>query len=111
MLSGPLPYLRHAKRRGLRRLIRCRRIGKVFPADGFSGWAGSGRLRAAWHYLQENGCDYSLAELSKLRRVAYVFGRSTRRFDISWELYGEAGSPEKVEAIIRCLSPDSRGKK
>jgi hypothetical protein len=47
-----------------------------------------------------NGCDYSLEELSKLRRVAYVFGRSTRRFDISWELYAETGTPEMLEAII-----------
>jgi hypothetical protein len=32
--------------------------------------------------------------------VAYVFGRSTRRFDISWELYAETGTPEMLEAII-----------
>jgi hypothetical protein len=70
------------------------------PDPTSASYAGPGRLRAAWHYLQENGCDYSLAELSKLRRVAHVFGRSTRRFDISWELYAEAGTPETLEAII-----------
>ena len=70
------------------------------PDPTSASYAGPGRLRAAWHHLQENGCDYSIAELSKLRRVAYVFGQSTRRFDISWELYAEAGTPEKLEAII-----------
>ena len=70
------------------------------PDPTSASYAGPGRLRAAWRYLQENGCDYSLSELSKLRRVAYVFGRSTRRFDISWELYAEAGTPEMLEAII-----------
>jgi hypothetical protein len=70
------------------------------PDPTCAGYAGPGRLRAAWHYLQENGCDYSIAELSKLRRVAYVFGQSTRQFDISWELYAEAGTPEMLEAII-----------
>jgi hypothetical protein len=70
------------------------------PDPTSASYAGPGRLRAAWLYLQENGCDYSLAELSKLRRVAYVFGRSTRRFDISWELYAETGTPEMLEAII-----------
>jgi hypothetical protein len=59
-----------------------------------------GRLRAVWHYLQENGCNYSIAELSKLRHVAYVFGQWTRRFDISWELHAEAGTPVMLEAII-----------
>ena len=34
------------------------------------------------------------------RRVAHVFGQATRRFDISWELYAEAGTPERLEAII-----------
>jgi hypothetical protein len=70
------------------------------PDPTSASYAGPGRLRAAWRYLQENGWDYSLAELSKLRRVAYVFGRSTRRFDISWELYAEAGTPEILEAIV-----------
>jgi len=70
------------------------------PDPTSASYAGPGRLRAAWLYLQENGCDYTIAELSKLRRVAYVFGRSTRRFDISWELYAETGTPEMLEAII-----------
>jgi hypothetical protein len=70
------------------------------PDPTSAGYAGPGRLRAAWHYLQENGCNYSIAELSKLRRVAHVFGQATRRFDISWELYAEAGTPEMLEAII-----------
>ena len=70
------------------------------PDPTSASYAGPGRLRAAWHHLQENGIDYSLAELSKLRRVAYVFGQSTRRFDISWELYAEAGTPERLEAIM-----------
>jgi hypothetical protein len=63
-------------------------------------FAGPGGLRAAWRYLQENGYDYSIEELSKLRRVAYVFGKATRRFDISWEVHAEAGTPEMLEAII-----------
>ena len=70
------------------------------PDPTSASYAGPGKLRAAWHCLRSNGYDFSLAELSKLRRVAYVFGRSTRRFDISWELYAEAGTPEILEAII-----------
>ena len=70
------------------------------PDPTSASYAGPGKLRAAWHCLQSNGYDVSLAELSKLRRVAYVFGQSTRRFDISWELYAEAGTPEMLEAII-----------
>jgi hypothetical protein len=66
-------------------------------------YAGPGKLRAAWHYLQENGYNYSIEELSKLRRVAYVFGQSARRFDISWDLYAEAGTPEMLEAIIGAM--------
>jgi hypothetical protein len=42
----------------------------------------------------------SLEDISKLRRVSYVFGLSTRRFDISWNLFAEAGTPEMLEAII-----------
>ena len=70
------------------------------PDPTSASYAGPGKLRAVWHYLQENECDYSLEELSELRRVAYVFGRSTRRFDISWELHAEAGTPEILETII-----------
>ena len=70
------------------------------PDPTNASFAGPGKLRAAWRCLQSNGYDFSLAELSKLRRVAYVFGRSTRRFDISWELYAEAGTPEILEAIM-----------
>ena len=42
----------------------------------------------------------NLEAISKLRRVSYVFGLSTRRFDISWNLFAEAGTPEMLEAII-----------
>jgi hypothetical protein len=70
------------------------------PDPTSAGYAGPGKLRAVWHRLQENGYDYSIEELSKLRRVAYVFGRSARRFNISLELYAEAGTPEILEAII-----------
>ena len=70
------------------------------PDPTGASYAGPGKLRAACHYLQENGHDYSIEELSKLRRVASVFGQSTRRFDISWDLYAEAGTPEILEAII-----------
>jgi len=70
------------------------------PDPTTASYAGPGRLRAAWHYLQENGYDYSIEELSKLRRVAYVFKPSTRRSDISWELHAEAGRPEMLKAII-----------
>jgi hypothetical protein len=41
-----------------------------------------------------------LEDISKLRRVSYVFGLSTRRFDVSWDQYAEAGMPEMLEAII-----------
>ena len=74
------------------------------PDPTSASYAGPGKLRAAWHCLQLNGYDLSIEELSKLRRVAYVFGQSTRRFDISWELYAEAGTPEMLEAIIGCMS-------
>jgi hypothetical protein len=78
------------------------------PDPTSASYAGPGRLRAAWQYLQENGCDYSIEELSKLRRVAYVFGHSTRRFDISWELHAEAGTPETLEAIIGGMPKGTR---
>jgi hypothetical protein len=42
----------------------------------------------------------SLEDISKLRRVSNVFGLSTRRVDILWDLYAEAGTPEMLEAII-----------
>jgi hypothetical protein len=70
------------------------------PDPTSANYAGPGKLRAAWHCLQVNGYDYCIEELSKLRRVAYVFGRSARRFNISWELYAEAGTPEMLEAIL-----------
>jgi hypothetical protein len=70
------------------------------PDPTSANYAGPGKLRAAWHCLQENGYDYTIEELSKLRRVAYVFGQSARRFNISWELYAEAGTPEMLETII-----------
>jgi hypothetical protein len=92
--------------------VRCKSATKHYGTSATHWWLSAGHLiqRAPVTLvlvdcvrlgnLQENGCDYSIAELSKLRRVAYVFGQSTRRFDISWELYAEAGTPEILEAII-----------
>ncbi|MBV8141593.1 MAG: hypothetical protein JO279_09685 [Verrucomicrobia bacterium] len=70
------------------------------PDPTSASYDGPGKLRAAWHYLQENGYSCSLEDLSKLRRVAYVFGPSNRRFNLSWDLYAEAGTPEMLEAIM-----------
>jgi hypothetical protein len=70
------------------------------PDPTSAGYDGPGKLRAAWHYMRENGYDCTLEDLSKLRRVAYVFGLSTRRSDISWDLHAEAGTPEMLEAIM-----------
>ncbi|HYY29666.1 MAG TPA: hypothetical protein VE860_17110 [Chthoniobacterales bacterium] len=70
------------------------------PDPTSASYNGPGKLRAAWHHLQENGYDCSLEDLSKLRRVAYVFELSTRRFSISWDLHAEAGTPEMLEAIM-----------
>ena len=64
------------------------------------GYDGPGKLRAAWHYMRENGYDCTLEDLSELRRVAYVFRQSTRRLDISWDLHAESGTPEMLQAII-----------
>ena len=50
--------------------------------------------------MRENGYDCTLEDLSELRRVAYVFGQSTRRSEISWDLHAEAGTPEMLEAIM-----------
>jgi hypothetical protein len=70
------------------------------PDPTSAGYDGPGKLRAAWHYMQENGYDCTLEDLSKLRRVAYVFGLSTRRSDISWDLHAESGTPEMLQAIM-----------
>ena len=70
------------------------------PDPTSAGYDGPGKLRAAWHYMRENGYDCTLEDLSKLRRVAYVFGLSTRRSDISWDLHAEAGTPEMLQAIM-----------
>jgi hypothetical protein len=70
------------------------------PDPTSAGYDGPGKLRAAWHYMQENGYDCALEDLSKLRRVAYVFGLSTRRSDISWDLHAESGTPEMLQAIM-----------
>ena len=70
------------------------------PDPTSAGYDGPGRLRAAWHYMRENGCDCTLEDLSELRRVAYVFRQSTRRSDISWDLHAESGTPEMLQAIM-----------
>jgi hypothetical protein len=70
------------------------------PDPTSASYDGPGKLRAAWHHLQKNGYDCSLEDLSKLRCVAYVFELSTRRFNISWDLHAEAGTPEMLEAIV-----------
>ncbi len=70
------------------------------PDPTSAGYDGPGKLRAAWHYMQENGYDCTLEDLSKLRHVAYVFGLSTRRSDISWDLHAESGTPEMLQAIM-----------
>jgi hypothetical protein len=70
------------------------------PDPTSASYDGPGKLRAAWRYLQENGYNCSLEDLSKLRHVAYVFGLSNRRFNLSWDLHAEAGTPEMLEAIM-----------
>ena len=70
------------------------------PDPTSAGYDGPGKLRAAWHYMRENGYDCTLEDLSKLRRVAYVFGLSTRRSDISWDLHAESGTPEMLQAVM-----------
>ena len=70
------------------------------PDPTSAGYDGPGKLRAAWRYMRENGYDCTLEDLSKLRQVAYVFGLSTRRSDISWDLHAESGTPEMLQAII-----------
>ena len=70
------------------------------PDPTSAGYDGPGKLRAAWHYMRENGYDCTLEDLSKLRRVAYVFGLSARRSDISWDLHAESGTPEMLQAIM-----------
>ena len=61
------------------------------PDPTSAGYDGPGKLRAAWHYMRENGYERTLEDLSELRRVAYVFRPSTRRLDISWDLHAESG--------------------
>ena len=70
------------------------------PDPTSAGYDGPGKLRAAWQYMRENGYDCTLEDLSKLRRVAYVFRQSTRRSDISWDLHAESGTPEILQAIM-----------
>ena len=66
-------------------------------------YAGPGKLRAAWHYMRENGYDCTLEDLSELRRVAYVFRQSSRRSDISWDLHAESGTPAMLRAIMASI--------
>jgi hypothetical protein len=70
------------------------------PDPTSAGYDGPGKLRAALQTMQENGYECTLEDLSKLRRVSYVFGPSTRRSDISWDLHVESGTPEMLEAIM-----------
>ena len=70
------------------------------PDPTSTGYDGPGKLRAAWHYMRENGYDCTLQDLSQLRRVAYVFRPSTRRADISWDLHAESGTPEMLQTIM-----------
>jgi hypothetical protein len=70
------------------------------PDPTSAGYDGPGKLRAALHNLRENGYESTLEDLSKLRRVSYVFRQSTRRSDISWDLHVESGTPEMLEAIM-----------
>src|ERR1700737_622062 len=56
------------------------------PDPTSASYDGPGKLRAAWRYLQENGYNCSLEDLSKLRHVAYVFGLPTRRLSFSGDL-------------------------
>ena len=70
------------------------------PDPTSAGYDGPGKLRAAWHYMRENGYDCTLEDLSELRRVAYVFRQPTRRSDISWDLHAESGTPEMLQAIM-----------
>ena len=73
------------------------------PDPTSAGYDGPGKLRAAWHYMRENGYECTLEDLSELRRVAYVFRPSTRRLDISWDLHAESGTPEMLQAIIASI--------
>ena len=70
------------------------------PNPTSAGYDGPGKLRAAWHYMGENGYECTLEDLSELRRVAYVFRPSNRRSDISWDLHAESGTPEMLQAIM-----------
>ena len=73
------------------------------PDPTSAGYDGPGKLRAAWHYMLENGYDCTLEDLSKLRRVAYVFRQSARRSDISWDLHAESGTPEMLQLITSSI--------
>jgi hypothetical protein len=70
------------------------------PDPTSAGYDGPGKLRAALHSLRENGYESTLEDLSKLRRVSYVFRQSTRRSDISWDLHAESGTPEMLQTIM-----------
>jgi hypothetical protein len=70
------------------------------PDPTSAGYDGPGKLRAALNSLRENGYESTLEDLSKLRRVSYVFRQSTRRSDISWDLHAESGTPEMLQTIM-----------
>ena len=71
------------------------------PDPTSASYDGPGKLRAAWRTIRENGYECcTLEDLSKLRRVAYVFRPSTRRSDVSWDLHVESGTPEMLQAIM-----------
>jgi hypothetical protein len=73
------------------------------PDPTSAGYDGPGKLRAALLNLRENGYESTLEDLSKLRRVSYVFRQSTRRSDISWDLHAESGTPEMLQAIMASI--------
>ena len=77
------------------------------PDPTSAGYDGPGKLRAAWHYMRENGYDCTLEDFSKLRRVAYVFRQSTRRSELSWDLHAESGTPEMLRAIMDGIPKDT----
>jgi hypothetical protein len=54
--------------------------------------------------LLANGCDYSVRQLTRLRRLAHSFPERRRHPSLSWAVHYEARSPEILDKILEHTS-------
>ena len=65
---------------------------------------GSGeRIAAVAKFLDENGLEYGVTYLRRLRQVSYAFPDARTRTSVSWHAHEAAGSPKILDAIMKGL--------